>query len=260
MYTINVKLFDGKISVMKTDGTNKIINFKRQIIKTLYDSQNSNKMFVHEIYLSAGTKIFQDTEIIGEIFEKNDYNLVELMLRLSSGPKNIRNQKLSVGGDILFKIVKIKFSPTDLVKYVVDYMIEVLCEFDNYKDLTSHDIILSYNGLYLNPGKYFAEYSDLSQSFIKFNKQEKIYNEASVKGNLVSELIDYYQVVYVGCAKDKYPKLVVSIKDKKGKQSDMVDDLHVCKKCSANWNISFVTPCCRIKLCDNCLDVKCCEI
>lgn len=248
-----VKLHAGQLMTVHANDTTRVIDVKRQIGETMlsdYSSENRNSIIINNLKLMYCGKLLDDLALIEDIVPNE--GTMHATLKMLAGSSCERTQNFNVYTDIDFggkKIhdkIEVLCSPKDTIGYLISYVIEELHTILKHT-LTSGDVIISYNDQVLNPNRFLAEYKDLSKSFIEYNAQDHIVKY------LGTDESTYYQYRECGSRTDNNPNLILSLKQNHV-HSYVVMDCHNCVNNGKNSQYSFITPCCRKRVCDGCQD------
>ena len=253
---ITIKLPDGNTLDISTDNKATVFDLKRIIRDKTRDDvlTDEYKMTPYKINLIYKNKMLTDSDILSDNLINKDTKIINFVYRLVGGPIINRTQKFMVHIDMdEFKDMSdfvIMCSPYDTISYSLKYVLEHVYIIHKH-NLTKNDITISYNGILLHPEKYFAEYKNLSKSFIIFNNQNDVINEKSTIGYLMKNHSDYYHLVETGYRDDDFPYLVVS-----NKYNETYEPINSkCYDCN-NDDYFVIEPITRYKLCSKCVDKR----
>jgi hypothetical protein len=256
---IFLKLPTDKTLVYISEPTDKIIDVKRYALQKIKEIEkiDVSLVMVYHMYINYNGKILYDDYLVKEHVVKN--TTMHLHIRSGYFQKD-RTQEFIVSVDIneykLPRFFSVFCSPDDTIEYLIQYILEKLYLIKKH-DLTLNDIAITYNNTYLHPNKHFAEYNQISSSYLKLKQNDNLFENSTIIGDFLHQSPNGYYYMSLGDRKDKKPHLIfrkehpsISIL-KKEKNALFLKKNSSCDECDNPY--VMVTPCCRNRICTSCM-------
>lgn len=238
---IFVKLIKNVITYDVTESNDKGIYLKRYIADKL-NFVDEDRIKIYDMRLMHAGRSIDDNDKISDKVVKD--GTVHMIYKLPAGIKGDRTEQnnVIVGKDV----IKISYSPKDLVLDIIKYILEVLIHQKKVSaTLTVDDVHLKLGDVILDPFRHMAEYPKLARSFFSYNLQEDFINQESIFKPLINKFGDYYQIILLGERENTDDQLELFF-EKAESNCNNYDCL-----CKESYNI--ILPCCRQRCCYKCL-------
>ena len=230
---------DKTITYMPEEGA-RIIDAKRYTIHKLQTMYNLDIsiMAIYSMYTTYSGKCLANDYLLEGNVTNN--TTLHMFFKSNNHAKN-RLQEFLISVDIDGYDVKsftAKCSPDDYIQYLLNYILEELFSIQKH-DLMTDDVMIMYENEPLNPEKRFAEYNEISTSYIQLNLKEESYSRFSNQRECVS----------IGNRIDMKPHFIFKRKTNGLSFTKMSNH---CENCEYHYDM--ISICCRKKICFGCME------
>jgi len=251
-----LKLPTDRTLVYTSGPTDKIIDVKRQAIRRMRENDKVDipLVMVYSMYIAYNGKLLFDHYLVKDYVAKD--TTMHLYFRSGIVAKD-RTQEfiiyVNIDGYKNVPKFSVFCSPDDPIEYLVKCIIEELYMIQKHS-FTYDSVCVMYNNLILNPNKNFAEYDQISSSYMKFKNDDNLFDNTTLIGDFLHQYPNGYYCMSVGDRKDKKPHLILKKRNVVFKEIKMNTPCIICENFYAmETPYVMITPCCRKRVCTRCM-------